>query len=209
MNTNPRAKTVICYGDSNTWGANPFKDERLPANVRWTGVLQDILGKEYEVISEGLFGRTFIAEDPNKPYKCGITHLKSILATNKPIDIIIVMLGTNDLKNTYGLSVADIANHLKQTIEFIKKELEGDDSQILVICPPPVVNPSSKELDKRLVDAPKNSLLLPPLYEKVAKDLGCLYLDAGKFINLENTDGYHMASEHHKILGEKVASVIK
>lgn len=209
MNTNPNAKTVVCYGDSNTWGAHPFDDGRFPANVRWTGVLQDTLGKDYEIIGEGLNGRTFVAKDPEKPHRSGIEYLKAILVTNKPIDIITVMLGTNDLKNTYGLSVEDIADHLKKTIKFIKKESEECDPQILVISPPPVVNPAGRELDERLIDAPKNSILLPPLYEKVAKDSGCLYLDAGKFINLDNTDGYHMVEEHHKILAGKVAEIIK
>jgi lysophospholipase L1-like esterase len=209
MNTNPKAKTIVCYGDSNTWGAHAFKDERLPANKRWAGVLQDTLGEQYEVINEGLNGRTFIAEDPKKPHRTGIKQLKSILTTNKPIDIITIMLGTNDLKSTYGLSVEDIAEDLQQTIQFIKREVEECDPQILVICPPPVVNPVNKKLDERLEDAPRKSLLLPPLYEKVSKEFKCLYLNAGDFINLKNTDGYHLATEHHQVLGEKIAIIIQ
>jgi lysophospholipase L1-like esterase len=76
MNTNPGAKVVVCYGDSNTWGAHPFDDDRFPANIRWVGVVQDLLGPEYEVINEGLCGRTFVAEDPVKPFRTGIAMLK-------------------------------------------------------------------------------------------------------------------------------------
>jgi lysophospholipase L1-like esterase len=66
MNTNPNAKTIVCYGDSNTWGDNPDFDERYPANVRWPGILQDLLGDEYDVVNEGLRGRTFIAVELEK-----------------------------------------------------------------------------------------------------------------------------------------------
>ena len=211
MNTNPNAKIVVCYGNSNTWGDVPNKDERYAPDVRWAGVLQNILGSKHEVVNEGLNGRTFEAGEAGKEERVGITHLRSILKTNKPIDFITIMLGTNDLKSTFGLTAENIAGHLRNTIRFVQKEEVGVNEsipKIIVICPPPVVNPENKELDERLKDAPKTSLLLSPLYEKVSKELGCLYLNAGDFINLKNTDGYHLAKEHHKVLGEKVAGLI-
>lgn len=211
MNTNPNAKIVVCYGDSNTWGDVPNKDERYALNVRWTGVLQKTLGSEYEVVNEGLCGRTFEVVEQDKEYRSGITHLESILQTNKPTDFITIMLGTNDMKSTFGLSAENIADHLKSTIQFIQKEKTGvNDStpKIIVICPASVVNPDNTKLDERMIDAPKTSLLLVPLYEKIAKDFGCLFLNAGDFIDLKDTDGYHLAKEHHKVLGEKVAAII-
>lgn len=207
MNTNPNAKTIVCYGDSNTWGANPHKDERHPANVRWVGVLQDLLGKDYEVINEGLCGRTFVAEDPIKPFRTGITHLQSILHTNSPIDIITVMLGTNDIKNTFGLTVEEIASHLEQTIQLIRAESDDHIPKIIVICPPLVTVPKNVELDVRLKDAPEMSRKLPKLYEEIAKRNNCSFLDTS-FIDLINTDGYHLDVEHHKALGEKVYEII-
>lgn len=214
MNTNPKAKVILCYGDSNTWGADPDTDsgDRHPADVRWTGVLQDTLGRDYEVVGEGLCGRTFVAEESGKEYRTGITHLRSILQTNEPIDILTIMLGTNDMKSTFGLAVDDIINHLRKTIQFIQQEKVGPNEsspKIIVICPPPVVNPVEEELDERLRDAPKTSLLLPPLYKKVAEEFGCLYINAGDFISLQNTDGYHLAKQHHKILGEEIAEIIR
>ena len=206
MNTNPNAKTIVCYGDSNTWGDVPNKNERHPSDIRWTGVLQDILGEGHEIVNEGLCGRTFVAEEEGKSHRVGITHLKSILSTNDPVDAITVMLGTNDMKSIFGLTAEDIANHLKQTIQLIQKE---EIEKIIVICPAPVINPEGLRLDERLKDAPATSLLLPPLYEKIAEEFNCLYLNAGDFISLENTDGYHLDAEHHKILGKKVAEIIK
>ncbi len=204
MNTNP--KTIVCYGDSNTWGDVPNENERHPANVRWVGVLQNILGNDYDVVNEGLCGRTFIVEEEGKSHRVGITHLKSILSTNDPIDIITVMLGTNDLKKVFNLTAEEIADHLRQIIQLIQKE---DVKKIIIICPAPVVEPNNVEFDDSFIDAPATSILLPPLYEKVAEELGCLYINAGDFISLENTDGYHLDVEHHKILGEKIAEVIK
>ncbi|MDP3962781.1 MAG: GDSL-type esterase/lipase family protein, partial [bacterium] len=103
------AKTILCYGDSNTWGAIPSAGQRYPRSVRWTGVLQNLLGDDYEVLSEGLCGRTFVASDPAKSHRIGITHLQALLETHDPIDFLIIMLGTNDVKSTYNLSPEDIA----------------------------------------------------------------------------------------------------
>lgn len=207
MNTNPNAKVVVCYGDSNTWGDDPNSEGRHLADVRWPGVLQINLGNDYEVVNEGLCGRTFVVEDPKKTFRTGITHLRSILDTNEPIDIITVMLGTNDMKSTYNLLAEDISNHLEQTIQFIQKE--SPETNIIIICPSSVTNPMSRELDECLAQAPELSRKLPPLYEEVAEKYGCLYLDASEFINLENTDGYHLSAEHHALLGNKVAEIVK
>ena len=112
-------KTILCYGDSNTWGNVPRSEERYPKNIRWPGALQDLLGSNYEVISEGLCGRTLVAEEPTKPHRTGITHLQAIVESADPVDTTIIMLGTNDVKTTYNLTPSEIAEHLSQTIEFI------------------------------------------------------------------------------------------
>ena len=207
MNTNPQAKRILCYGDSNTWGDVPNKEERYASNIRWTGVLQDALGDGYEVVEEGLGGRTFEAVESGKEHRVGITHLTSILKTHEPIDIMTIMLGTNDMKSNFSLSVEDIAEHLKRTIQLVKEETPN--TKIVVISPPPVTNPDGRELDERLKDAPEQSILLEPLYKEVAQEMDCLYLNAGEFISLENTDGYHLAEEHHKLLGEKLAELLQ
>ena len=119
MNTNPIAKIILCYGDSNTWGAIPYTHQRFPINIRWVGILQDSLGTDYEIISEGLPGRTFSAHNPEIPRHTGIAHLDAILRSHCPLDLIIIMLGTNDVKSIYGLTAQDIADNLKETIEFI------------------------------------------------------------------------------------------
>ncbi len=89
MNINDSTKTIVCYGDSNTWGQIP-KAGRYPRSVKWTGILQKSLGDNYEVVSEGVSGRTFVVVDPESPWRSGITQLKSILRNNFPIDLILI-----------------------------------------------------------------------------------------------------------------------
>ena len=51
---------ILCYGDSNTWGYIPLTEKRYPPEVRWTGRLQRLLGPDYQVLEDGLSGRTTI-----------------------------------------------------------------------------------------------------------------------------------------------------
>lgn len=211
MNTNPNAKVILCYGDSNTWGAIPAKFQRYPANIRWPGVLQNILGNEYEIINEGLSGRTFIANNPEKPHHVGITHLEAILRTARPFDLMTIMLGTNDVQTMYNLSAKDIAGHLEETIEFIKDKLKefGPPPKILIICPPAVVMPKTNDLKKEMIPGIQIFKELPKLFKEVVEKNNLHYLNAGDFISLENTDGYHLSAEDHKKLGIKIAEIIK
>ena len=97
MNTGPNAIKVLCYGDSNTWGRDPHgKGIRYPVNVRWTGLLQSKLGHDYDIIEEGLGGRTTVIDDPKREGRNGKTYLRPCLETHSPIDVITLMLGTND-----------------------------------------------------------------------------------------------------------------
>lgn len=102
-------KTVLCYGDSNTWGFDPATRTRYPPRVRWTGVLAEQLGGDVRVIEEGLNGRTTRWDDPIEPSRNGLTYLRPCVESHQPLDLIIVMLGTNDLERRFDLSAADIA----------------------------------------------------------------------------------------------------
>ena len=102
-------KKILCYGDSNTWGYNPHTELRYPRAVRWTGVLQRGLGPAYHVIEEGLNGRTTVWDDPIEGYKSGKEYLVPCLETHKPMDLVVIMLGTNDLKHRFSLTAFDIA----------------------------------------------------------------------------------------------------
>ncbi|MBQ9959278.1 MAG: acylhydrolase, partial [Oscillospiraceae bacterium] len=94
-------KRILCYGDSNTWGYIGGVGERFGRDVRWTGRLQTLLGSDYTVIEEGLNSRTTVWDDPVEMHKNGYTYLMPCLQTHRPLDLVIIMLGTNDLERRF------------------------------------------------------------------------------------------------------------
>jgi len=194
------AKTILCYGDSNTWGKNPAK-ERYPRSMRWVNILQNILGDDYELINEGLSGRTFNAPDSEKPFRNGLNHLEPILKTYTPIDLVIIMLGTNDVKIIDNLQPEEIANHLEQTIKLIQQEKHVP--KILVVCPPEIIIPENKQLpvfynEKSLESFKK----LAPLFKNVANKHDCNFINAQDYISSSKIDGFHFDPEAHQKLAE-------
>ena len=122
MNTNPSAKRMLCFGDSNTWGYIPgSKHNRYPANVRWPGVLQAALGPNWDVIEEGLNSREIIKGDnrPGKEGRSAIEYILPCLDSHDPLDYVIVCLGTNELKAECALSVEQVGENLKQLVTHI------------------------------------------------------------------------------------------
>lgn len=114
-------KNIVCFGDSNTYGRDPVTKGRLDKKTRWPGVLQNILGEEYDVIEEGLNGRTTVWNDPVRggPKRNGSLYLLPCLESHAPINLLVIMLGTNDLDGLHydpeehhklGMAVADIVN---------------------------------------------------------------------------------------------------
>ena len=130
---------ILCYGDSNTWGYISGSDhKRYNEKERWTKVLQNLLGLEFEVIEEGLNSRTLISDDnrPGKEGRNGFTYLKPCLDTHDKIDVILLMLGTNELKNTFSNSAQDIVEMMDKYIKYImsyKSQIDKQHPQIIVL----------------------------------------------------------------------------
>ena len=100
---------ILCFGDSLTWGFDPAEKIRMSDENRYTAVLQKLLGDEYLVIEEGQNGRTIATDDPAEGEKNGLKYILPCMETHNPIDLITIMLGTNDLKKKFGYSSMDIA----------------------------------------------------------------------------------------------------
>jgi lysophospholipase L1-like esterase len=203
MNANDSAKTIVCYGDSNTWGRVPGAG-RYPRSIRWTGILQKLLGDQYEVVNEGVGGRTLVATDPEAPWRTGITHLKAILMNNYPVDLLTIMLGTNDIKNTYNLEVEVIAQHLKQTIDLARTEEFG---KILVICPPEIID-ADEGINERFVGCRGKLTKLSKLYQKIAQENECDFLNARDYVASSKVDGFHLDAHAHRKLAEALKDKI-
>src|SRR5512143_1112361 len=114
-------QTILCFGDSNTWGYNPETAERYPPDVRWTGVLQQKLGAQYRVIEEGLNGRTTVWDDPVQPGRNGRIYLGPCLESHRPLDAVVLFLGLNDLKVRFSATAEDIAKGAGALVEIIAR----------------------------------------------------------------------------------------
>ena len=133
--------TILCYGDSNTWGRDPISESRFGKDVRWPGVLQQELGAGYDVISEGLPGRTTVWTDPIEGHMSGKDYLIPCLNSHKPIDLIIILLGTNDLKHRFAVPAFDIAQGILYLARMIRQSESGPGGEpplILILIPPPL-----------------------------------------------------------------------
>ncbi len=206
-------KTVLCYGDSNTYGFNPSNGLRYPKEVRWTGRLQRLLGEDYVVIEEGCNGRTTIFEDPVEGWKKGLDYLRPCLNTHKPVDLVILMLGTNDLKELFGASASDAAVGAKMLVEVIQeftKEKQGFAPEIILVSPPRIEagvcnSAFSCSFGLRAV---KESEKFAGYYKEVADKTGCIFLDAALYIKPSGEDYVHLGPEGHAILAEMLAKAV-
>ena len=199
--------TVLCYGDSNTYGYNPVNGLRYPKDVRWPGVLQKLLGDGYAVIEEGCNGRTTVFEDVEEPWKAGLGYLRPCLNTHKPIDFVIMMLGSNDLKRMFHASVQEIADGAEVLVKLIKqftKEKQGFVPKVILVSPPEIgkdiaTSEFARSFDE---DAIIRSKKLPILYEKIARKYECIFFDAAKVVEASEVDSLHLMPEAHKKLAE-------
>ena len=206
--------TVLAYGDSNTYGYNPRTGLRYPEDIRWTGLLSSHLGNGYRVIEEGCNGRTTIYDDPIDGWKNGLNYLKPCLHSHKPVDIVVMMLGTNDLKSVFGLSaqqIAEGAGVLVNTIQTFTLEKYGNQPKIVLISPPEIGSDicSSPFYGSFMEDAIDRSRQFPRYYREVAERYGCVYLNAAEWIEPSKADSLHLDPEAHRILAERLSEVIK
>ena len=134
-------KTVLCFGDSNTWGYDPLTRERFDRDTRWPGVLRNELGEGYLVLEEGLNGRTTVWDDPiDGTHKNGSRYLLPCLESHAPLDLVVIMLGTNDLKRRFGVPAEDIARGAARLVGIVRQSMcgpRGDAPQVLLVAPPP------------------------------------------------------------------------
>ena len=203
-------KTVLCFGDSNTWGYSPLDGSRYSHDVRWTGILQRSLGSDYRVIEEGLNGRTNMTNEEERPIRSGLDVLPVLLESHRPLDLVVIMLGTNDLKHDFDLSPEQIADGARQVCQSIIdcEYLMDNPPQILLISPTHVELMTEEEQDM-FIGAIEKSRELARHYQVVAENLGIHFLDASKIVVKTDLDGVHWAADQHKAFGGKLANLIR
>jgi lysophospholipase L1-like esterase len=203
-------KTVLCYGDSNTWGYEPASGDRFSEDLRWPGVLARELGSEFRVIEEGLNARTTVREDPVEEYKNGKDYLRPCLESHRPLDVVIIALGVNDLKARFFASASDAADGAGILVTIAQRSGAGPDGSppvVLLMAPPPVGRLT--ELAEMFAGAEEKSRGFARQYRRVAEKYGCELLDAGEQVRASDLDGIHLEVGEHRKLGEAVAARVK
>ncbi len=199
-------KTVLCYGDSNTWGADPSGGPRFGRNTRWPGVLANALGGEFHVVEEGLCGRTTVWDDPIEEHKSGKAYLVPCLESHSPIDLVVIFLGTNDLKYRFSLTAFDVSKGAGLLVSIVMKSNAGPDwraPRVLLVAPPPVARLSY--FSEMFKGAGEKSKELARYYRIVSEETGCHFFDAGTVIVSSDKDGIHFEKEEHEKLGKALA----
>lgn len=217
MNINSSAKRILAFGDSTTWGRIPGNDNnaRYSADKRWTGILQEILGDSYEVIEEGLNGRTTNTESPQKKGKNGKEYLFACLESQKPLDIVILFLGKNDLKSKYKRLPKDISNGLEECINVFQAEgrtLTGKVPKLIIVSPVIVEEQERERFGKLEVDflgANKKSKELTLLYKRLAEKYNAYFLDISTKLIVSKIDGVHLDEVENEKLGHLLYEAIK
>jgi len=199
-------KNILCYGDSNTWGCKPGVLSRFPSDTRWTGVLQRELGEGYNVIEDGINGRSTMWDDPANLCRNGVSGLGYALYRSKPLDLVIVMLGTNDLNYTnaegYYHGIRLLAEQILKanTIFPGTSDVFPEKAKLLLISP-------IEETED--MPAYEESKKLSFYTQKVAEELNTPWLDAAKYAKPSNKDGCHMEEEYHLALGKAIYKKVK
>jgi lysophospholipase L1-like esterase len=204
--------TVVCYGDSNTHGADPVTLARFPRDVRWPGVLAAELIGVAEVIEEGLNGRTTLWNDPFMAGRNGKPYLLPCLRSHEPVDVLVLMLGTNDLKTIFGRQAHEIAAGVAALVEAAQVSGTGPDGgapRVLVVAPPALGPVTERSEVWGFGAARETSRQLPRLYRAVAELRGAAYLDASALVEGDPADGVHLNPNAHGILGRALATVIR
>jgi lysophospholipase L1-like esterase len=205
---------ILCYGDSNTWGCIPLPGpepaRRFPPDTRWPGVLRRELGDGYWIVEAGLNARTTVWDDPLEPDRNGRKLLLPTLLTHQPLELVIIMLGTNDLKRRINASAAEIAEGAGMLVDVVNVSGCGPDGtapQTLLVCPPPVA--LLDLADDTFDGAAEKSHQLAGRFAEIAETRSCAFLDAGTVISSSDIDGIHLDEPQHAALGAAVAQQVR
>lgn len=213
-----KKKSILCYGDSNTFGHRPTDGQRYPYGVRWTSLLAENLGKDFQVIEAGLNSRPTVIDDEVEKYRNGLKYIDVVVEMNWPLDLVILMLGTNDMKVRYQAQAVDIAEGARSIVREIRRlhqEIRPDwMPQILLVSPLLV----GEKIRDGLSDCSEGfggeraywlSRELAPLYQQVAREEGCHFLDAGSVASAGTADALHLEEEGHRDLAAAMEAKVR
>ena len=201
---------ILCFGDSNTWGYISESGERFPENIRWTGRLSGLLGDDFRILEEGLNGRTTGFDEGARPWRNGEHYIVPCLMSQSPLDLMILMLGTNDTKRRFHASTWEIADSMENLLHEALNCLywKGSKTKILLAAPPHMTEAAIQDPEMDLESVEK-SRRLGAAYGALAQKLSLPFLDAGGFPLSLQADGCHLSREGHAQLAEVMAQKVR
>lgn len=210
----PAARVLLAYGDSNTHGTPPLPGlgtlDRHPPGHRWPDAAAAALGPGWQVLAEGLPGRTTTHDDPIEGrHRNGLALLPALLESHRPVDVVVLMLGTNDLKARYALTPIDVALGAERLVQAVSASTAGPGGAapaVLLIVPPPIAEAGC--LAEIFAGGAAKSRALPARFAEVAARQGVPLLDAGRLVAAAPLDGVHLDTEAHARLGTAIAAAV-
>ena len=207
-------RSLLLFGDSNTHGTMPMPDldfdGRFDRDERWAGRLAKLI-PEWEVIAEGHPGRTTVHDDPVEgAHRNGLTVLPALLESHKPLDLVLIMLGTNDLKARFSVNACDIALSLERLVRGIKGSDAGPGGTapgVLLVAPPPILETGC--LAGVFAGGAAKSASLAAEIAAAAARAGVAFLDAGQVVRVSPIDGIHYDAEANPALAKAFAAEIR
>ncbi len=216
-------KRILCFGDSNTWGYVPSNNldyKRYPADVRWSGRLRGLLSVagpaksaepvHFEIIEEGLNGRTTAIDEPGRDGRNGHAYLGPCLESHFPLDVVLLMLGTNDLKLKFESSPEQITARIEQCVQLIFEKSKKYNSRPLklILMPPPIPRLEFIYDQFRYPELETNARKLPQLYRELAAKHQIEFLDVSVVVESSRIDGAHLDADQHEKLAKVIAQKI-
>ncbi len=217
-------KHIVCLGDSNTHGycADPSdcmepETGRFNEEERWTCLLQKVLGDGYQIIEEGLSGRTTVFDDPLCGHRAAIDYLYPCLKSHEPVDLLILMLGTNDTKERFAANPYVIGLGMRRLVRKAQAADcwgPGGTPNILIVAPPAIgeevlTSPLAEEMGAAVPGCVEKSLRLPEEFERVAAETGCHFINAGEVgCEFNRIDCMHLTRRGHAALAAALAGLV-
>lgn len=214
MNEKPAGqKTILVYGDSNSWGFIPGSaKKRFPPAIRWPGVMARELGPEWRVVDEALCGRTSAFDDALAPFlveRNGLKFFGAALESHLPLDVVVIFLGINDVKPRFALPPVDIASGVEKLIAVARNPLVGPEGTglppaVLVVCPPPIEE-VPENLGPTYRGGAAKSRELRPFFRQMTARNNAPIVYAEDFVSVDPADGIHFSADAHGVLGREIA----
>lgn len=207
-------KQILVYADSLSWGIVPGTRQRLTFDARWPGVMENALrvrGVAARVFENCLNGRRTAWDDPAKPGRNGVIGLEQVIEMHSPLDLVIMMLGTNDFQTDHGRTAWHAAEGIAALVDSIRRapvEPGMPLPPVLIVVPPAIRVPDGPVMPK-FRGSEARCVGLADAYSDIAQSRGCMIFDAGTVTTTSHRDGIHLDADQHAVLGKAIADIVQ